>query len=375
MHRGTPVRLADVGWLMLLGTASLGAAWLAHRQLGLSLQPQGWVHWMAFLLLGPWVEEWALRRQLLPECARWLNTRCPRQAPWVANGVVSLIFVALHHGMAGALAWLWFIPSWVLGMVWFRFQRLSVCALLHTWFNVSLLIVSVMGTAHASTLQPSTTPSTAPSKVSHMSDCLEGAGAGPGSAATPTSALVTARLVDAGVDRLAWVQAMPPSSQGQPGGWALVVQAKPLVAGAPARCWHNGALLGTPDTAPLPDIRFEHGLLVLTWWRQGAAEASAADPEGSFQEMHRMVFDTDRATSPLVRYEHQVSTVREVRGVHADLVQHKAQWHRTPVGAKDSRWVTGDLKPLPLMGLQDMPEHTAYSLQPQVNRVYRASTR
>jgi hypothetical protein len=33
--------------------------------------------------------------------------------------------------------------------------------------------------------------------------------------------------------------------------------------------------------------------------------------------------------------------------------------------------VVGALQALPLIGLKDLPDHTAYSLQPKVNRVYR----
>jgi Type II CAAX prenyl endopeptidase Rce1-like len=370
MHSAAPSRRADAGWLMLLGSASLGVAWLAHRHLGLSLQPQGWVHWVAFLLVGPWVEEWALRRQLLPECARWLHHRWPRRAPWVANGLVSLVFVALHHGMAGSMAWLWFIPSWVLGMVWFRFQRLSVCALVHTWFNVSLLVVSSLGVAHAGTLPASSTPS----KGAHMPDCTQGPEAGHASLHTESPALVTVRQADAGMIRLAMVQAAPPTSPGEPRTWTLVVQTQAESANHPARCWRNTALLGTPDTAPLPTMQFEHGLLSITWRRPGSAQPDGPAGEQAFREMHRMVFDTDRPQAPLVRYEHQVTTLREVRGVRADLVRHTAQWHRRPADASETSQIVGELQALPLIGLQALPEHTAYSLQPKVNRVYRSGT-
>lgn len=368
MHSAAPSRRADAGWLMLLGVASLGVAWLAHRHLGLSLQPQGWVHWVAFLLLGPWVEEWALRRQLLPECVRWLQPRWPRHATWIANGLVSLVFVALHHGMAGAMAALWFIPSWVLGMAWFRYQRLSVCALLHTWFNVSLLAVSVVGAAHAGT-PPSFTPAHLDSGP--MPPCT------PKPVPPPDDAQVLVSTRQSGPDgeRLAFVEVSPSASPGTAPRWSLVVQVRAGSGPTRQHCWRNTHLLGTPETAPRPVLQFDQGLLTITWWRPASPDPDTPAHAGAVREMHRMVFDTDQAQAPLVHYEHQVTTLREVRGVRADLVRHQAEWLRRAAHATDTTRVGGDLQALPLTGLQEMPEHTAFSLQPKVPRVHGGGTR
>ncbi len=360
---GPAFRRADALWLLALCTASLGVAWLAHRHLGLSLQPQGWVHWVAFLLLGPWVEEWALRAQLLPECTRVLSRWWPRIAPAMANGGVSLIFVALHHGMAGSMAWLWFIPSWVLGMVWFRFQRLSVCALVHTWFNVSLLAITAVGSAHAG--EPARPSVSLLTRGAAMSDCAK-SHEPPG---TTARSVVSARLHEPTWHRQADVWATDDPT-GKPGTWALVVRVQPQGATHAVRCWRTSTLLGPPDTSPVPALAFEQGLLVVTWQRHETTGAQAHPGGSAVREMHRMVFDTDQPQAPLVRYQHQVTTLLEVRGVNADLVGHEAEWLRRPAHSPEGTRVVGRLQPLALVGLQDMPDHTHYSLQPQVNRVH-----
>ncbi len=338
MRLGPPDWRPQVTWLLLLGVASLVVAGLSHRLLGLHLQPQGALAWWMVLCLAPVVEEWAFRANLLPELTHGLERWWPRLAPWVANALVSLLFVGVHHGLAGSQAGWWFIPSWVLGMVWFKFRRMSVCVLVHAWFNASLALVSVGGPVSAfaqSTDMPCT---------------------------TETPAVLSARTAQADRHLQAMVQTTPT------GQWVLVVVNEATAADAPMRtppgqCLRNERLLGSSRSDPMPTLVFEGHELHLQWFRPATSSQARS-------EVHRMVLDGSQADWPMVRYEHEVSSLSETRGVRADLRTHHAQWHHdAPASGRNT--VSGALKASPPPSMVDLPHHTAFALRPKVPRVHQ----
>jgi Type II CAAX prenyl endopeptidase Rce1-like len=332
MQRPSPLAGPNAAWLLALGAASLGVAALSHSHLGLRLQPQGWLAWVAFLCLGPWVEEWAFRATLLPELTRVLQRWTPRLAPWSANALVSAVFVMLHQGMAGTQAWLWFIPSWVLGMVWFRFRRLSVCVLVHAWFNACLALVSLAG----------------PSDASAQSTAM------PCPSAHPPALSVSARHEGRHLQALVEEDAS--------GRWVLITRSQAKHS-AQTQCIRQERLLGTAAADPLPSLAFEGGVLTLQWFRPATATLAHS-------ETHRMVLDGTQPQWPLVRYAHEVTGLTERRGVQADLAAHQAQWHRWQAPDTTTHTVTGALRDLPPPTLASLPHHTAFALRPLVPRMH-----
>jgi len=360
MHARPPLQRQDAAWLLLIGAASLGAAGFAHSHLGLRLQAQSWLPWVAFLCLGPLIEEWALRANLLPELARALRQRAwaTGHAQWVSNAVVSAIFAALHHGMAGPQAWLWFAPSWVLGMAWFRYRRLLICTGLHIWFNASLALVTfgwpmdTQAQSHAANadsesplpMPPLTTPTSSaqplppgalPSATSHWQDVQ-----------------LSAHIVEIDGRRVLQVGRQ---TDGTPRVDAVATQ-----------------LLGRDGPAVLPALRFEGPLLHVRWDSQDGGNPSGPTPhEQAHQQWHELSFDSSLSGWPLVAYRHEVIRQGELSGVTASLVEAKATWFRHPVGAPTRQDIQGLLKALPLVQLADMPDHRDYSIVPLVPRVYR----
>lgn len=341
MRLSRPPLPPQVSWLLLLGAASLGVAGWSHSVLGLSLRPQGALAWLMFLALGPLVEEWAFRANLLPELTRSLQRRWPRPAPWLANALVSLLFVGVHHGMAGSQAVWWFIPSWVLGMVWFKFRRLTVCVLVHAWFNVSLALVSWGG------------PLMAHAKSNHM-PC-----------SPDTTPAMSAHTVHADRHLQAEVH---PSPTGQ---WVLLLIESPRASASAHtsahRCLRNDQLLGSVTTDPLPTLSFDGGELQLQWFRP-ASSAHASS------EMHLMVLDGAQAEWPVVRYAHEVSSLTRTRSVSANLRTHQAQWHQRDPASAEGNTVSGALLPMPLQAMASLPHHTAFALRPKVPRVHQGLT-
>lgn len=335
----------DAAWLLLMGTASLGAAGLAHSHLGLRLQPQTWMAWVAFLCLGPFVEEWALRANLLPELHRALRKLAWAAAPaqWVSNAAVSAVFAALHHGMVGPQAWLWFLPSWVLGMVWFRYRRLLICAGLHIWFNASLALVSFgwpMGAL--AQLHP------APAAFERHMPSLPPPPVSTHSLPTATSHWHGAQL-----------HAEVLSIDGQ---WVLKVSRRsdgPIGRDAVAM-----RLLGGSAQSVLPDMHFQGPILHLRW-------SDPSGPHAVGSEWIEMWFDSRLSGWPLVTYQHEVRRPGEVSGVVASLVDAKARWHRRTEASQDKQETEGPLKALPLVVLADMPDHRDYSIEPLQPKVHR----
>jgi membrane protease YdiL (CAAX protease family) len=123
-------------FFLLLVLVAPFASLLAVNQLGLTL---GFTSiWQAslFLLIAPFIEEWALRAGL----QAWIEREWGK--PHVANFLVSLLFVGLHWQGQGVQVFLWFIPSFALGELWRRNRSLSQCVVVHIWFNCTLWWVS-----------------------------------------------------------------------------------------------------------------------------------------------------------------------------------------------------------------------------------------
>jgi membrane protease YdiL (CAAX protease family) len=148
----------DVGIALALGL--LGAV-LGQRFVGLSL-PLTPPYWLAAwpLLLAPALEEAVFRvglqaglqavlkdwlgsflkasknTQKIPPSRQYLYTEL------ASNTVASLCFAACHAPAQGWAAVWWLLPSLVLGELWRRHRRWSVCAGVHAGFNLSLAGVS-----------------------------------------------------------------------------------------------------------------------------------------------------------------------------------------------------------------------------------------
>lgn len=357
MHTAPPLQRRDAAWLLLMGAVSLSGAGVAHSHLGLRLQPQSWLLWVAFLCVGPWIEEWALRAHLLPELTRALRLRAWRRAhaQWAANAVVSGVFAALHHGMAGPQAWLWFLPSWVLGVVWFRYRRLLICTGLHIWFNASLALVTFGWPAAAQAQSPGTqaTPhapmSTPPAPM-------------PPEQTVPLDAWPKANTLWQGVELDAKVLRID-------GQWVLqvgrLVGHQLVVEGKASR------LLDHAGPVNLPALRFEGPLLHVRWreWVRPDQDGSEQD-----QQWHEMSFDSQQTGWPLVTYRHEVSRQGQVSGVSASLVDASARWYRHAAGAdhsSDTKDVRGLLQASPLVLLANMPPFRDFSIVPRLPKVHR----
>ncbi len=352
----------DAAWLLLIGAASLGVAGFAHSHLGLRLQPQSWLPWVAFLCLGPLIEEWALRANLLPELTRALRQRAWATGPaqWVSNALVSAVFAALHHGMAGPQAWLWFVPSWVLGMAWFRYRRLLICAGLHIWFNASLALVTfgwpmaTQAQSHATHPAPEgpMSPLTTPPLSAHL---------------VSPEALPFATTHWQGVQ----LDAQVLNIEGR-----MVLQVGRRTQGSPSVDAVATQLLARDALGTLPAMRFEGPLLQVRWHRpgsteQGKAESNVEPHEESIEEWHEMSFDSRLTGWPLVAYRHEVLRLGELSGVRASLVEAKATWYRQVQGTPVRDLIQGPLKTQPMVMLADMPDHREFSISPRVPKVHR----
>lgn len=338
------------GWFALLLMGGLAGAWIAHTFAGLGLRPQGWWPWLLALVIAPGLEEWALRAVLLPtladKLARWAPPdQATVHAQWLANGLISALFVLLHQGTAGTMAWLWFFPSWVLGMVWFKFKSWGVCALTHAWFNAALIVVSLGLPALAQAQAHNPPPTNAPELALPAIEC-----------AMPSTPLVSTEhtwsgqtlqaTVHAAADRLVLtVLAQAPSGQ---------------ASGAPQihTCLHNTQLLGAVG-AMLPTLRFDQSHLVLTWHAAAVAEHPRA-------ELYQFILDAAQVAWPLVRYRHELGLGRGRSGVDARLDQHEAKWLQA-----DRPPLHGKLLMQPPIALVNLPHYQAFAPQPLVDKVYR----
>jgi Type II CAAX prenyl endopeptidase Rce1-like len=360
MHALTPLGRRDAAWLLLTGAASLGGAVFAHSHLGLRLPLQSWLSWVACLCLGPLIEEWAFRANLLPELTRALRQRAwaKGSAPWVSNAVVSAAFAALHHGMVGPQAWLWFVPSWVLGMAWFRYRRLLICTGLHIWFNASLALVTFgcpMNTLAQAQSHVAQAPHEAPmSPLTSQSSTVQPVA--PGAFPVATSHWQ-------GVDLDAQVMDI---------GGRMVLQVGRRAKGTATVEGVATQLLGRDGPGQLPAMRFEGPLLHVRWVSPGGVDQKGPDShKASPQEWHELTFDSRLDGWPLVAYRHEVISPAEVSGVTASLVDAKATWHRHARGKPTQQNIQGLLKALPLVKVADMPDHRDYSIVPLVPRVHR----
>ena len=163
--RGRPgLRLA-----LSLACVAPAVAWAAHALLGLQLEPGRWTGWasgaaggvLAWLwsLVWPWVwvlalapvlEELAMRPLLqtgLHHQLDRIHPAWPGHPPdWrghLANAGTALVFALLHMPANGMLALWWLLPALAIGEVWRRSASWRLCALLHAWFNVSLVAVTL----------------------------------------------------------------------------------------------------------------------------------------------------------------------------------------------------------------------------------------
>lgn len=317
----------------------LVGAWLAQSYASLRLSPQGLYAWFNVIFLAPLLEEWALRSVLLRSLVSLLERHVSRHARWVANGVVSTLFVIVHQSAVGQMAWLWFFPSWVLGMVWFRFESLWACAITHAWFNVALILISILGaqSAQAQTAVPTLT-----------SSCTMN-----------STALLTAES--------AWADKKLQASVFQEADrWVLHV-AEVLSSGDMV-CMHNSNLLGKATTTR-PVLVFNAGFLLSVWWHLPQEEVHGR------QEVFEMVFDAQRNGWPLVRYRHKLVSVNASSGVDADLEQYVASWTQLDPGETRPRLLTGPLQPLPLQPLSQVPFFADYALQPVGKKIYHPQGR
>lgn len=314
--------------------AGLLGAWVAQRHASLQLVPQGLQAWAMALLLAPALEEWALRSVALNSLYSFLQTRLGPHARWVANGLVSVVFVLLHLHTAGPMAWLWFFPSWALGMVWFRFRKWWACALTHAWFNAALVMFSLLAAPSAQAQSVEHVPQPA----CHMSP----------------DALMSAQSDVPGMQLRASVHAE---------AGRLVLHAKQVLPNGQQVCMHNPHLLG-PATGVLPTLAFHEGTLLSVRWQLPLEQTHGR------QETYEMVFDAQQSGWPLVRYRHQLATLNTSSGVDADLQQHAATWTRLEPGNTQPRALTGPLKALPLQPLAQVPLFVDYAIQPKVRKIH-----
>jgi Type II CAAX prenyl endopeptidase Rce1-like len=308
--------------------------------------------WLGYLLLAPALEEWAMRSVLLQELSAWLHRRLPRQGEYLtdglANGLVSALFAAMHHGVAGSLAWLWFVPSWLLGALWLRFRSLGMCVLAHAWFNAALILVSLVWPGQAQ----AAIKASAPKAATLTQDCPLN---------PPASTLESELTVATGQWQGQRLEARV-YQQGQ--ARVLRVQWHPGGRQASGQlCWLNAVLLGDLD-APLPTLSFQRGLLHLRWDmpRHGLHAR---------RETFEMMFDALRPGWPMVGYAHELASEREVSGVRANLVTHSARWHRRAAGESAATVRQGALVAVPPRPLAQVPRFTDFALVPVAQRVYR----
>jgi membrane protease YdiL (CAAX protease family) len=134
--------------LAVAACAAIAGAWAAHAWLGLSLRISG--AWQALWVLAaaPTLEELVFRRLLQRELQFTFSKqqRIPNLARFAdhwANAAASLAFAAAHIPTQGLQAWMWLIPSLLLGEVWRRTQRLPVCIALHAFMNAALAMATV----------------------------------------------------------------------------------------------------------------------------------------------------------------------------------------------------------------------------------------
>lgn len=135
-----------VAWLLAACwlTAPL-AAWVAHRALGMGLQPAAWPTWVWVLAGAPLLEEWIFRALLQQGLAQRLSPRWGAgRAAWAA-ALLSAAAFALAHAPAHGLAALWWgVPGLPLALLWQQRAGLPACVATHAWFNACLAAVSVV---------------------------------------------------------------------------------------------------------------------------------------------------------------------------------------------------------------------------------------
>jgi Type II CAAX prenyl endopeptidase Rce1-like len=313
-------------WLTSVLTLGLAGALVARHFGALNLQPSGWWPWFMYLVLAPCLEEWALRAMLLQELAQWLQRWRPAHAPWLANTLISALFALMHQSVAGPKAWLWFFPSWVLGMTWFKFRSWFICALSHAWFNAALILVSAFVPLHAQ----ATTVNT--------EKC-----------AMPATLQPAAQATWSGRALRAWVA---------PQGQLLVLTVSEQTPHRAATCLRSTALLGNASATP-PSLRFERALLVLTWHLTTGGQLPR-------DEVYQFTLDASQPGWPLVRYRHELGSGPTRSGMDARLEQHQASWFQA-----DGLMLHGPLVQQALLPLPQLPHYQAYSPAPLVNKVHR----
>jgi membrane protease YdiL (CAAX protease family) len=116
-------------------------AWLANHQLGISLRLDTWPQGLWTLVLAPVLEETVFRPLLQRGVHETLRPHA-RHAGHLANLATACAFAASHLPAQGERAVLWLIPALALGEVWRRSNHLSLCILVHMWFNSCLVWAS-----------------------------------------------------------------------------------------------------------------------------------------------------------------------------------------------------------------------------------------
>jgi Type II CAAX prenyl endopeptidase Rce1-like len=334
---------SSAAWIGLLLVGGLAGAWLAKKYASVSLLPQGLYAWFNVIFLAPLLEEWALRSVLLPSVSSWLDQRVKRHGEFLANALVSTLFVLLHHGVAGSLAWLWFFPSWVLGLVWFRFQSVWACALTHAWFNAALILVSMLATQSAQ----------AQSQVPMLKAAC----------AMNATVLISAQH-QVGSKKL---QASVLKEAGR-----LVLEVGEVLPSGVVACMRNSHLLGA-DATKLPSLSFDENQMLTVRWHLSHAHTHAHSPVE--HERYEMVFDAKQAVWPLVRYRHEQASTNTRSGVDAHLAQFTASWSRLDANETTPRAMTAPLQALPLLSLASVPKYTDYALQPLTNKIHQMPVR
>ncbi len=116
--------------------------WVYWAQKGLTLPDLNGPSLLYSVILAPWVEEYLFRGLIQTQLVQVLEKRWPhtRYRHGISNGLTSVLFCLAHVPAYGGMAWTRLLPSCVLGYLWTRYHRLTVCIATHAYFNLAWLI-------------------------------------------------------------------------------------------------------------------------------------------------------------------------------------------------------------------------------------------